>query len=60
MREEKILTVEQKERKERLRFRLFVLLIILDIVLVGYLAYEIISTFSMSGSKAAIDIITNL
>ena len=59
MKQEKILTVEQKERKDRLRFRLFVLLIIIDIALVIYLAYEIISTFSMSGSKTAIDIIEN-
>ena len=59
MKQEKILTVEQKERKDRLRFRLFVLLIIIDIALVIYLAYEIISTFSMSGNKTAIDIIEN-
>ena len=48
MKKEKILTVEQKERKDRLRFRLFVLLVIFDIVLIGYVAYEIISTFSMN------------
>ena len=63
MKQEKILTVEQKERKDRLRFRLFVILIILDLVLIGYLAYEIISTFSMSGSQTAtnmVNIINNL
>ena len=52
MKQEKILTVEQKERKDRLRFRMFVLLIIFDLLLAGYLAYEIISTFSSSGQTA--------
>ena len=61
MKQEKILTVEQKERKDRLRLRLFVLLIIFDIALVVYLAYEIISTFSSSGkSQVAIDLIENI
>ena len=51
MKQEKILTVEQKERKDRLRLRLFVLLILFNLLLVGYLAYEIISTFSSVSSN---------
>ena len=51
MKQEKILTVEQKERKDRLRLRLFVLLILFNLLLVGYLAYEIISTFSNVGNN---------
>lgn len=39
------LTEEQKTRKQRLKMRLFVLLIVLDIALVGYLIFEMISIF---------------
>ena len=45
-RSEKILTPEEKERKERLRFRLFVLVIVLDLFLLGYLAFEIAMIFA--------------
>ncbi|MCR5505821.1 MAG: hypothetical protein K6F07_02370 [Bacilli bacterium] len=43
---EKILTPEQLERKERLRFRLFVLLIVLDLFLIGYLVFEMVMIFA--------------
>ena len=49
--DEKILTPEEKERKDRLRFRLFVILIIFDIVLAGYLVYEMISVFTNNKSS---------
>ena len=52
--EEKILTPEEKERKDRLRFRLFVLLIIFDIVLAGYLVYEMISVFTNNKSSSVV------
>ena len=58
MKQEKILTVEQKERKDRLRLRLFVLLILFNLLLVGYLAYEIISTFSnVSSNPPQVDLL---
>ena len=41
----KILTPEEQQRKDRVRLRLFVLLIILDVLLVGYLIFEMISIF---------------
>ena len=41
----KVLTPEEQARKDKLNFRLFVLLIILDILLVGYLVYEMIKIF---------------
>ncbi len=50
--EEKILTPEEKERKDRARFRIFVVLIIFDILLAGYLVYEMISVFTNSGTPA--------
>ena len=49
--EEKILTPEEKERKDRARFRILVVLIILDIALAAYLVYEMISVFTTSGSS---------
>lgn len=49
--DEKILTPEEKERKDRLRFRLFIILIIFDIVLAGYLVYEMISVFTNNKSS---------
>ena len=41
----KPLTEEEMTRKERIRTRLFVLLIVLDVALVAYLIYEMISIF---------------
>lgn len=43
---EKILTPEEAERKERLRFRLFVLLIVLNLFMIGYLAFEMVMIFA--------------
>lgn len=41
------LTPEQiKARKDTARFRIFVLLVIFDILLVGYLVFEMIMIFS--------------
>ena len=41
-----VLTEEEKTRKERLRTRLFALLVGVDILLVAYLIYEMISIFT--------------
>ena len=38
----KELTPEEVERKDRVRLRLFILLICLDILLAGYLVFEMI------------------
>ncbi len=46
MAKEKILTPEEKERKDRLKFRLFIILIVFDILLAGYLVYEMVSVFT--------------
>lgn len=51
MAKEKVLTEEEKIRKDRVRFRLFVLLIILDILLVGYLVFEMVSIFHNARSN---------
>ena len=57
----KELTPEEVERKDRVRLRLFILLICLDILLAGYLVFEmiIIVTKATSQNKqdTAIDII---
>ena len=50
--EEKILTPEEKERKDRARVRIFIILIIFDILLAGYLIYEMISVFTNSGAHS--------
>ncbi len=58
MEDNKLITPEEKQaRKEKLRTRLFVLLIILDIALVGYLVYEMISIFTMNknGSNSSVE-----
>ena len=39
----KELTPEETQRKDRVRLRLFILLICLDILLAGYLAFEMIT-----------------
>ena len=46
--EKKALTEEQQLRKDRVKFRLFVLLIIFDIFLIGYLVFEMIMIFTQS------------
>lgn len=43
----KVLAPEEQLRKDKLRFRLFVLLIITDVLLVGYLVFEMISIFTL-------------
>ncbi len=48
--QEKILTPEEKERKDRLRFRLFIIVIIIDVILAGYLVYEMITVFTHNGA----------
>ena len=45
------LTPEEQARKDRKRLRLFVLLIVLDILLIGYLIFEMISIFSINSNK---------
>ena len=49
--EKKELTPEEQVRKDRIRVRLFVLLIILDVLLIGYLIFEMISIFSINSNK---------
>ena len=49
--EKKELTPEEQVRKDRIRLRLFVLLIILDVLLVGYLVFEMIMIFSINSNK---------
>ena len=46
--EKKALTEEQQLRKDRVRFRLFVLLVIFDVLLIGYLIFEMIMIFTKS------------
>ena len=41
----KALTSEEVSRKEKIRTRLFAVLVVLDIALVAYLVYEMISIF---------------
>ena len=41
------LTAEEIKRKERVRTRLFVILVVFDVLLVGYLIYEMVSIFMM-------------
>lgn len=49
--EKKALTEEEQIRKDRVRFRLFILLIIVDAFLVGYLIFEMVSIFTNSGKN---------
>ena len=46
MEEQKALTTEKEVRKNRVRFRWFIILIVTDILLVGYLVYEMIAIFT--------------
>ena len=41
----KVLSPEEQTRKEKIRTRLFAVLVALDIALVAYLVYEMISIF---------------
>lgn len=43
--EEKVLTPEEQLRKDRVRLRLFALLIVVDVLLIGYLVFEMIMIF---------------
>ena len=47
----KELTPEEAERKDRVRLRLFILLICLDILLAGYLVFEMIIIITNSMPK---------
>lgn len=47
----KELTPEEVERKDRVRLRLFILLICLDILLAGYLVFEMIIIITNSMPK---------
>lgn len=48
--EKKELTPEEQARKDRVRLRLFILLIFLDILLAGYLIFEMIVIITQSGA----------
>lgn len=48
MDEQKQLTTEKEIRKNRIRFRWFIILIVTDLFLVGYLVYEMIAIFTRS------------
>ncbi len=43
------LTPEEQNRKNRVRIRLFVLLILFDVLLLAYLVYEMITIIQNSG-----------
>lgn len=63
MAREKILTPEQQQRKDVLRFRLFVVLIILILLMIGYLVYEMVSVFATGNNTtvvSAIEILNKL
>ena len=47
----KELTPEEVERKDRVRLRLFILLICLDILLAGYLVFEMIIIVTKATSQ---------
>ena len=47
----KELTSEEQARKDRVRLRLFILLICLDVLLAGYLIYEMIVIITQSMPK---------
>ena len=57
MAKEKILTPEQQQRKDVLRFRLFVVLIILIILMIGYLVYEMVSVFATGNNNTVVSAI---
>lgn len=44
--ENKALTPEELARKDRVRFRMFILLLVFDLFLIGYFLFEIISIFA--------------
>ena len=54
MAKEKILTPEQQLRQDTLRFRLFVVLIILIIFMIGYLVYEMVSVFATGNNTTSV------
>ncbi len=43
--ETKIIPIEEQQRKETVKFRFLWTIIILDILLAGYIAYQIVSVF---------------
>lgn len=45
MEENKIISIEEQERKETVKFRFLWLFIIIDILLAGYIAYQIVTAF---------------
>ena len=47
----KEITPEEQTRKDRVRLRLFILLICLDVLLAGYLVYEMIVIITQSMPK---------
>ncbi len=54
MAKNKELTPEQQVRRDRRNFRIFILLVLVCIFLVGYLVYEIISVFASNGTQVEI------
>ena len=58
--QKKELTPEEQQRKDRVRLRLFILLICLDVLLAGYLIFEmiVIITNSMPKNNASIDLLS--
>lgn len=61
--QKKELTPEEQNRKDRVRLRLFILLICLDILLAGYLVFEmivIIKESSKQNQNAAIDMLVQI
>lgn len=61
--QKKELTPEEQNRKDRVRLRLFILLICLDILLAGYLVFEmivIIKESTKQNQNAAIDMLVQI
>ena len=61
--QKKELTPEEQNRKDRVRLRLFILLICLDILLAGYLVFEmivIIKESSKQNQNTAIDMLVQI
>ena len=60
--QKKELTPEEQQRKDRVRLRLFILLICLDVLLAGYLIFEmiVIITNSMPKNNASIDLLSTI
>ena len=58
--QKKELTPEEQNRKDRVRLRLFILLICLDILLAGYLVFEMIIIIQQSTKQNQNNVALNM